>query len=109
MIATLVRRLALSLAFALTLVLLAPVSASAAGQVCGGFFGLPCGAKEFCQFPAGRCGWFDITGRCTRVPQLCPLIFRPVCGCDGKTYSNDCIRQVAKVSKKHDGRCRPTT
>ena len=32
--------------------------------------------------------------------------FKPVCGADGKTYINDCIRKCKKVKRKHKGRCR---
>jgi hypothetical protein len=28
-----------------------------------------------------------------------------VCGCDGKTYTNDCVRQAAGTSKSYDGAC----
>jgi hypothetical protein len=31
-----------------------------------------------------------------------------VCGCDGKTYGNDCVRLAAGISKNFDGAC-PTT
>jgi hypothetical protein len=77
------------------------------GAACGGFLGIPCDAGTFCNFPTGTCGRFDMMGRCERIPQICTKIFRPVCGCNGKTYPNDCVRMAAGVSKAHDGRCAP--
>jgi hypothetical protein len=76
------------------------------GVQCGGFLGISCGAREFCEKPAGTCFLPDFGGRCVRVPTLCPKLFRPVCGCNGRTYANDCERMVARVDKLHDGRCR---
>jgi hypothetical protein len=75
------------------------------GKTCGGFLGLQCDAGLFCQFRAGTCGFFDMTGTCTKKPRFCPRIFRPVCGCDGKTFGNDCEREAAGVSKRSDGKC----
>jgi len=42
---------------------------------------------------------------CAAKPRFCHKIFRPVCGCNGKTYANDCVRMSAGVSKLHDGKC----
>ena len=54
----------------------------------------------------GQCSIIDMSGTCAKVPRFCTRIFKPVCGCDGKTYGNDCERQVAMVSKNHNGKCR---
>jgi hypothetical protein len=96
-----------ALAIALGLMLLAAGGASAAGvgQFCGGIAGIRCDRGLFCEYAGGRCGLFDFGGTCRRMPRICPRIFRPVCGCDGKTYPNDCVRQSRGVSKRHDGRC----
>jgi Kazal-type serine protease inhibitor domain len=101
-------RAALALAGALALVLLAPDGALAVGvgKTCGGIAGVPCDDGLFCQFKAGTCDIIDNQGKCVKVPQVCTQRFRPVCGCDGKTYGNDCERRVAKAQLNHRGRCK---
>ena len=44
-------------------------------------------------------------GVCAAQNQACTAIFAPVCGCDNKTYTNDCMRRVAGVSKFAEGAC----
>lgn len=35
----------------------------------------------------------------------CGLVYDPVCGCNGKTYSNSCVARVAGVKSWKDGEC----
>ncbi|PID83753.1 hypothetical protein CSB09_04590 [Candidatus Gracilibacteria bacterium] len=42
-------------------------------------------------------------------PKFCPAIYRPVCGVDGKTYSNACYASLYSVQVVHKGRCKPCT
>ena len=73
------------------------------GQACGGELDVACNEGEFCQFADGVCG--DDEGVCTEVPETCPELFAPVCGCDGETYGNRCEASAAGVSVASDGEC----
>ncbi len=79
--------------------------AAGLGQPCGGTAGIGCDGGLFCELNAGGCGNAIAEGKCAVAPQVCNMIYMPVCACDGKTYGNDCERRRARVQKAHNGRC----
>jgi hypothetical protein len=87
------------------IVLSSAAGAAKQGERCGGIAPISCDAGLWCQMPTGQCTVADGAGTCAKTPALCDAMFLPVCGCDGKTYSNDCTRVQAQAQLSHDGAC----
>jgi len=74
-----------------------------------------CAAGELCETPSGVCPTattpegaavpVSARGECQALPTACVGSDSPVCGCDGKTYENDCERRKAGVARAQDGVC----
>ncbi|MBL49667.1 MAG: hypothetical protein CMP28_12035 [Roseibacillus sp.] len=60
-----------------------------------------CDAADYC-FSEDGC---NRQGVCQPRPQFCTREFRPVCGCDGRTYSNACAAARAGVNVASEGEC----
>ena len=68
-----------------------------------------CKKSDYCRID-GAC---KVTGaklgRCEPRPRGCDLLYAPVCGCDGKTYGNECAARVAGVNVAAKGPCTGTS
>jgi hypothetical protein len=60
-----------------------------------------CAAGTYCA--ASTCGG---AGACSPRPEICPGIYAPVCGCDGRTYSSACVAGSQGVNVARSGECR---
>ena len=87
---------------------LGSVAARAANldEACGGPEKITCNSALFCRLPAGQCTSAEAAGTCEKAPSFCMRVSRPVCGCNGKTYLNECEARHAKVAIDYSGRCK---
>lgn len=77
-----------------------------AGKLCGTRGAGECEADQFCNFePDKDCGATDRGGMCETTPKGCPKNILWVCGCDNRSYTNECVAHSAGVSVKHEGTC----
>jgi len=63
-----------------------------------------CVENYYCAKTRGHC---ERRGVCLKLPDMCPSIIAPVCGCNGVTYNNFCLASTSGVSIAYYGACVP--
>ncbi len=64
-----------------------------------------CGSGSYCAEAVGTCLLAQSIGFCKSLPSSCPSVNAPVCGCDGKQYTNSCEAALAGTSVGNNGAC----
>ena len=70
-----------------------------------------CSDDSFCYWTIGLCGKKVDTetgtqkGICRPTPEICTREYRPVCGCDDKTYPTTCSAYSSRQSVAVEGKC----
>ena len=75
-------------------------------EACGGPDKITCNSALYCHLPDGQCNAPDAAGTCLKAPDFCMRVSRPVCGCNGKTYQNECDARHAKMAIDTTGACK---
>lgn len=63
-----------------------------------------CGTGYFCKKDICNCQGFGVCAP-KSTGGICLQVWIPVCGCDGRTYSNSCFAGLANVNIAYQGEC----